>query len=109
MLSDRVQIKNAFGTSDILRSQIEMVDCVRPIFAAASYGTVVLSGTGVSQLQLRNIPRPERLRDAILRRQPEATVEEKVCPRCAEKVKAAALVCRFCGHKFAPAEVLPSR
>jgi hypothetical protein len=24
----------------------------------------------------------------------------KVCPRCAEDVKAAALVCRFCGHAF---------
>jgi hypothetical protein len=24
----------------------------------------------------------------------------KVCPRCAEKVKAAAAVCRFCGHEF---------
>ena len=30
-------------------------------------------------------------------------VEEKTCPMCAERVKAAALVCRFCGHKFAPA------
>ena len=25
---------------------------------------------------------------------------EKVCPKCAEQVKAAALVCRFCGHDF---------
>jgi hypothetical protein len=30
-------------------------------------------------------------------------VEEKTCPMCAERVKAAALVCHFCGHKFAPA------
>jgi hypothetical protein len=28
---------------------------------------------------------------------PEA---EKTCPRCAEQVKAAATVCRFCGHEF---------
>ena len=25
---------------------------------------------------------------------------EKICPKCAEQVKAAALVCRFCGHEF---------
>ena len=27
-------------------------------------------------------------------------VDEKTCPKCAEQVKAAALVCRFCGHYF---------
>jgi hypothetical protein len=27
--------------------------------------------------------------------------DEKICPRCAESVKAQALVCRFCGFEFA--------
>jgi hypothetical protein len=26
--------------------------------------------------------------------------EVKICPACAEEVKAAATLCRFCGHKF---------
>ena len=26
--------------------------------------------------------------------------DEKTCPRCAEKIKAAAEVCSFCGHEF---------
>jgi ribosomal protein L40E len=30
--------------------------------------------------------------------------ESKVCPRCAERVKNAALVCRFCGYDFGPTQ-----
>jgi len=33
---------------------------------------------------------------------------EKICPRCAETIKAAAVVCRFCGNEFDPAEVSQS-
>ncbi len=29
-------------------------------------------------------------------------IEEKTCPKCAEQVKAAAKICRFCGHYFVP-------
>jgi len=31
-----------------------------------------------------------------------AVAQEKTCPKCAEQVKAAATVCRFCGHQFTP-------
>jgi hypothetical protein len=34
--------------------------------------------------------------------------DTKVCPACAESVKAAAKVCRFCGHEFTEAEPTPA-
>jgi hypothetical protein len=48
------------------------------------------------------IARPNGVLTVTYRRQ--ATVAEasetKVCPDCAEEVKAAARICRFCRHKF---------
>jgi Uncharacterised protein family UPF0547 len=32
-------------------------------------------------------------------------IEGKTCPKCAERIKAAALVCHFCGYKFTPDEL----
>jgi hypothetical protein len=33
----------------------------------------------------------------------------KICPRCAESVKAAAAVCRYCGHEFEIRESVETR
>jgi len=40
---------------------------------------------------------------------PAQRVAEKVCPRCAETVKEAALVCRYCGHEFSSEAPLARR
>ena len=40
-------------------------------------------------------------------RMPPATAE-KTCPRCAETVKAAAKMCRFCQYEFGPDETIPT-
>ena len=39
----------------------------------------------------------------------KAIAETKVCPRCAERVKNEALVCRFCGFQFEPQKALQSK
>jgi hypothetical protein len=39
-------------------------------------------------------------RDLIQERITPKTVATKVCPECAEEVKEAANVCRFCGYRF---------
>jgi hypothetical protein len=39
-------------------------------------------------------------RELILARISPEPAETKICPDCAESVKAAARVCRFCGHRF---------
>ena len=35
--------------------------------------------------------------------------DEKTCPKCAESIKAAAVVCRFCGHNFTNGNVVGAR
>jgi rubredoxin len=43
------------------------------------------------------LTRPNLKADAAALRE---IADSKVCPRCAETVRSAAFVCRFCGHEF---------
>lgn len=64
---------------------------------------IFLFGLGLLILGYMLIVKPEGTLTVTYERQ--AVVEEKTCPMCAERIKAAALVCHFCGQKFSPAEV----
>jgi hypothetical protein len=55
-----------------------------------------LSWVGVMIVNSRPIPEPPQ----AISPYHASTPQTKICPRCAETVKAAATVCRFCGHTF---------
>jgi len=73
---------------------------------------VTLSGTGSQELltrltaTLNSMPAlatsaaPRLASSASVSAAPLTGPPEKMCPECAESVKAPAKVCRFCGHKF---------
>ena len=63
---------------------------------------IFVVGLGLLILGYMLIVKPDGTLTVTYERQ--VIAEEKTCPMCAERVKAAALVCHFCGHKFGPAE-----
>jgi len=67
-----------------------------------------LIGIGIFVLIYMLVVKPDDIL-TVTYEQRAAAAQEKTCPRCAEEVKAAALVCRHCGHEFAePIATAPS-
>jgi uncharacterized membrane protein YdbT with pleckstrin-like domain len=110
----RILVKVGFirrTSLELLLRQIEMIGVEQGVFARMlGYGTIIVGGTGGTKEQFAYIANPLEFRrqvqgqsadPAVIPPQTAVAGSEKTCPACAEQVKAAATVCRYCGHQFA--------
>jgi len=100
---------------ELLLRQVEAIGVEQGITARVfGYGTIVVTGTGGTKEPFARIAKPMEFRRQVQAQTvaaderpfaapASATLapgDEKTCPQCAEHVKRAAKVCRFCGHQF---------
>ena len=97
---------------ELLLRQVETIGVNQGILGRIfGYGALVIGGTGGTKELFPAISNPLEFRKQV---QIQSTATdggsaptqaspgpEKTCPRCAESVKAAAKVCRFCNYDFA--------
>lgn len=75
-----------------------------PFMDSAVAGSLLLTISGIAGFVVA-LRSDHRIRENI----GHQTEPEKACPQCAESVKAAAAICRFCGHRFIePRPMVPS-
>lgn len=96
---------------ELLLRQVEVVGVTQSIIGRIfGYGAIVIGGTGGTKEPFASISHPLEFRKQVQiqstttdngpARAQGASGPEKICPRCAETVKVAAKVCRFCNHEF---------
>lgn len=97
---------------ELLLRQIETIGVEQGILGRIlGYGVIVIGGTGGTKEPFNSISHPLEFRRQVQTQSTShdaapiavqvASGPEKACPRCAESVKAAAKVCRFCNFEFA--------
>ena len=114
----RVLVETGIFSKASKSSQLDKINdvtCTQSIWGRMlGFGDVVIETAGEMGATLfGSVPHPIEMQKAILDAVARARLEMsqlsddhqqyKKCEMCAEWVKAEAKVCRFCGHKFAPA------
>lgn len=98
-----VNIAVGYGavTGEIDPSDKAVIDLTRALFVAGPVGALMLLIVATLPVKRSTDNKGE---DAAKITEPENQGDSMPCPRCAETIKRAAAVCRFCGHELARAE-----
>jgi uncharacterized membrane protein YdbT with pleckstrin-like domain len=96
---------------ELLLRQVETIGVEQGIVGRIfGYGAIMIGGTGGTKEPFKSISHPLEFRRQVQIQSTSSepasapaqapSGSEKICPRCAESVKAAAKVCRFCNYEF---------
>jgi hypothetical protein len=116
----RVIFKEGFlgrRTIELLLQKVESIEVKQGIAARIlGYGDIIVIGTGATHEPFARVSAPLDLRRAVQSGSSSVGSHElagagaddtRTCPYCAEQIKRAAIVCRYCGRDVPPAAARP--